>query len=68
MGKYFITQKREKYIRITIEAKNKKEALEKLDDGDYAAEDILEDEFLLPSSNWETIKVEKAKIEKEPRN
>lgn len=64
MTKYTIKQKKEKYVEITVEAKSDKKAQEMVDDGDYNPEtDVLEDEFLLPSSDWETIEIRKANEE-----
>ena len=58
MSKYVVKQKKEKFVEITVEAKNKKEAIKKVEGGEYdPSSDVLEDEYLLPSSDWETIEV-----------
>lgn len=63
MKKYVVKQKKEKYIEVTIEAKNKEEAKRKVEEEEYRLSDVLEDEYLLPSSDWETISVEEIKNE-----
>jgi len=57
---YKVKFKKIKYMDIIVEAKNKKEAKRKAVEGEY--KEIIKDEFILPSTEWEIIKVEKQVI------
>lgn len=59
MNTYIIKQKKEKYIETKIQAKSKQEALKKLEEGEFDSDDVLEDEFLLPSSDWDIVSIKK---------
>lgn len=57
--RYVVRLKKEKYVDVTVKAKSKKEAEDKAIEGDYDEDQVIEDEFLLPSSEWTVINVEK---------
>lgn len=58
MKKYSVLQKKTKFAKIFVKAKNKKEAERKAYEGDFDYDtDVIESEFLLPSTEWETVDI-----------
>ena len=57
MQKYVVKLARTKFVEITVDAKDKEEAKRKVMEGEYKKEDVLEDEYFLPSTDWEVTTV-----------
>jgi len=57
MKKYKVKLAKTKFVEVKVNANNKKEAIEKALERNYF--EVLEDEYFLPSTEWEAIETRK---------